>query len=74
MEISFTDLIPGMEYEIHVGLKHHYRGTFNRHVDNLAYFDPLIAIFSKGTVEYAQGQYFQAHRMFKKIETHTTKE
>jgi hypothetical protein len=33
-------LIPGMEYEIDIGVNQ-YRGTFKNRVDNLAYFDPL---------------------------------
>lgn len=33
-------LIPGKEYEIDIGVNQ-YRGTFVRHVENLAYFEPL---------------------------------
>jgi hypothetical protein len=36
----FKELIPGMEYEIDIGVNQ-YRGTFKNRVDNLAYFDPL---------------------------------
>lgn len=36
----FKELIPGMEYEIEIGVKK-YSGIFIRHVDNLAYFEPL---------------------------------
>jgi hypothetical protein len=68
MEVAFKDLKPG-DYEIHVGIAHYYIGTFKQHVDNLAYFDPVKAVFPKGMVHYSQGQYFQEHRIFKKIET-----
>ena len=68
MEVTFKDLKEG-DYEIHVGKSHYYVGTFKRCVDILAYFDPVKAVFSKGTVEYSQGQYFREDRLFKKIET-----
>jgi hypothetical protein len=67
MEVAFKDLKEG-DYEIHVG-QTHYVGTFKRHVDNLAYFDPVKAVFSKDMVQYSYGQYFHNHRIFKKIET-----
>jgi hypothetical protein len=42
MEVAFKDLKEG-DYDIHAG-QTHYVGTFKRHVDNLAYFDPLYAV------------------------------
>lgn len=68
MEVSFKDLKEG-DYEIHVGQSHYYVGTFKRCVDNLVYFDPLKAIFTKDEVQYSRGQYFREDRIFKKIET-----
>lgn len=70
-------LIPGKEYEIPVG-DTTYRGTFKHHVENLAYFDPLYVIKYVPTPTDCEkamkhiispGQYFHAHRIFKKIET-----
>lgn len=68
MEIAFKDLKEG-DYEIHVGQSHYYIGTFKRCVDNLAYFDPVKAVFPKDMVQYSKGQYFREDRLFKKIET-----
>ena len=69
MDIAFEELKEDTIYEIHVGAKHYYHGTFKKRVDHLAYFDPLYAIFPEGKVSYAQGQYFNDHRIYKKIET-----
>ena len=62
----FQELIPGMEYEIHVGAKHYYRGIFKHSVDNLAYFHHVHGMFST-VIMYSNGQYFNNHRSFKKL-------
>lgn len=69
-KVSTMVLIPGKEYEIPVG-DTTYRGTFKHHVENLAYFEPLYVIKCEKAMKHiiSPGQYFHAHRIFKKIET-----
>jgi len=45
MEIAFKDLIEGTNYEIHVGAKHYFTGTFKQFSCNKAFFDPFHVIF-----------------------------
>ena len=44
MEIAFKDLKEG-NYEIHVGAKHYFTGTFKQFSSNKAFFDPVQVIF-----------------------------
>lgn len=44
--IAFTELTPGMEYEIHVR-NHYYRGTFRYYSLTQAFFDPVVVVFKE---------------------------
>lgn len=46
MEIAFENLKEGTTYEIHVGAKHYFTGTFKHFSCNKAFFDPFHVIFS----------------------------
>ena len=47
MEIAFEDLKKGINYEIHVGAKHYFKGTFQHFSLKKAFFDPFHVIFSE---------------------------
>jgi hypothetical protein len=45
--IAFKDLKEGTNYEIHVGAKHYFKGTFQHFFLKRAFFDPFHVIFSE---------------------------
>jgi len=46
MELAFEDLKEGTNYEIHVGSKHYFTGTFKKFSLKKAFFNPFHVIFT----------------------------